>query len=111
MRHALLEDRELGIARRVDQRQRELRGERVGDVALRHHAQRHQQRAQPLARLLLEAQGALERGRVELAALDQDLAQPLANRWCPRRKGFELFKEKLRTFYHRASGAKARKAL
>ena len=34
-RDALLEDRELGIAGGVDQRQPELRGERLGDVALR----------------------------------------------------------------------------
>jgi hypothetical protein len=78
-RHALLEDRELGIARRIDERQRKLLGKRVGDVALRYDAKRHEKRAQALLRLLLEAKGALERRLVELAALDQDLAKSLAN--------------------------------
>ena len=73
-RHPLLEDRKLRIARRVDERQRELRGERVGDVALGDDAERDEQRAQALVRLLLEAQRTLERRRIELAALDQDLA-------------------------------------
>ena len=54
--HAFVEDRKLRIAGRVDQRQLELRGERFGDVALRDHAQRDQQRTEPLARLLLHAQ-------------------------------------------------------
>ena len=73
-RHALLEDRQFGIAGGLDQRQAELRGQRLGHVALRDDAERDQQRAELLARLLLQAQRAFEPGGVELAALDQDLA-------------------------------------
>ena len=85
-RDALLEDRKLGIAGGVDERQVELGGERFGDVALRAHAERHQQRAELFAALLLHAERALEAGGVELAALDQDFADAFASRrvhaWC-----------------------------
>ena len=74
-RDALLEDREFRVAGRVDERQPELRGERFGDVALRAKAERHQQRAELVAALLLHAQRALDARGVELAALDQDFAQ------------------------------------
>ena len=79
-RDALLEDRELGIAGRVDQRQRELRRQRLGDVALRDDAQRDQQRAELLAAVLLQAQRALEVRGVELAAFDQDFAEASGGR-------------------------------
>ena len=72
--HALLENREFGIARNVDQRQRQLDRQRFRDVALRDHAERHQQRAQLFAGFLLQPQRAFECGRIELAALDEDLA-------------------------------------
>ena len=70
-RHAFLEDRELRIAGDIDHRQLELDGQRLGHVALGDHAKRDQQRAEPLAGFLLEAQRAFERRRVELAAFDQ----------------------------------------
>ena len=47
-------------------------------------AQRHEQCAELLGRLLLHAQRAIEPARVELAALDQNLAEALAHR---RRSG------------------------
>ena len=77
---ALLEDREFGIAGGVDERQAELRGQRLGDVALRADAERHQQRAQLFAAFLLHAKRALESGGVELAALDQNFANAFASR-------------------------------
>ena len=75
-RHALLEDRQLRIPSAVEHRQPELRGERLGDVARRDEPERHQQGAEALAGVLLQSQGAIEGTRVELAALDQELAQP-----------------------------------
>ena len=86
----LLEDRKLGIARRIDQRQRELRRQRLGDVTLRDHAERHQQRAQPFAGLLLQAQSPFKRRRIELATLDQNLAYAFAYRNVHARKGLKL---------------------
>jgi hypothetical protein len=53
-RDALLEDRELRIAGDVEQRDAELGRERVGDVARRDDAERHQQRAEALAGILLQ---------------------------------------------------------
>ena len=79
-RYALFEDRQLGIAGGFDQRHAELLRERLGDVALRDQAQRDQQRAQLFVGFLLQAQGALQSGGVELAALDQDLADALPYR-------------------------------
>jgi hypothetical protein len=77
-RHALLEDRELGIAGRVEHRQLQLLRKALGDVALRDQAERHQQDADLLATFLLQAQRPLQRGRIQLSALDQQLAQALA---------------------------------
>ena len=79
-RDALLENREFGIAGRVDEREAELERERLGDVALRGQPERDEQRAQLFAAVLLDAQRAIEPGRVELAALDQDLADALSSR-------------------------------
>ena len=83
---ALLEDRKFRIARGVDERQAELRGKRLGDVALRAHAERHQQRTELFAAFLLHAQRALESRGIHLAALDQDFADAFASRrvhaWC-----------------------------
>ena len=76
-----------GIRRDVDQRQPELRGQRLGDVALRAGAQRHQQRAQLLAGILLQAQRALQPRGVELAALDQDFAEAFAGGGVQGRRG------------------------
>ena len=89
-RDALLENREFGIAGGVDERQSELRRERLGDVALRADAERDEQRAQLFAAFLLHAQRALESRGVQLAALDQDFANAFASRcihaWCRPRK-------------------------
>ncbi len=75
---ALLENRQLGIAFGVDEGQSQLRGERLRDVALRRQPERDQQCAEPLAGLLLQAQRALETRRIELAALDENLAESLS---------------------------------
>src|SRR5262249_7619706 len=64
----------------VDERQPQLNGERFGDVALGANAECDEQRAQPLAALLLQAQRALEPGDVELAPLDQDFAESPSSR-------------------------------
>ena len=74
-RDALFEDRELGVAGDVDQRQAQLRRERLGDVALRAQPERDEQRAELLAALLLQPQRALDAGGVELSAGNQDLAE------------------------------------
>jgi hypothetical protein len=79
-RDALLEDGKFRISGGVDERQAELRRERLGDVALRAQPERHQQRAELLVRLLLQPQRAVETGRIELAPLDQDLADSLSRR-------------------------------
>ena len=78
--NAFFENREFRISGGVDQRQPELRRECLGDVALRTDAERHQQRADFFAAFLLHAQRAFESGGVQLAAFDQDLAEPFANR-------------------------------
>ena len=87
LRDALLEDRELRVRRDVDHRQPELRGQRLGDVALRAGAQRHQQRPQLLAGILLQAQRAFQPRGVELAALDQDFAEAFAGGGVQGRRG------------------------
>ena len=74
-RYTLLEDRKLGVASRFDQRQSKLIGQRLRHVALGDHAERDQQHAELLAGVLLNAQGAVQPGDIELAALDQDLAE------------------------------------
>ncbi len=78
--NALLEDREFRIAGGVHEREVELCRERLGDVALRADTERHQQRAQPLAAVLLDAKCALEARSIQFSACDQDLAEPFANR-------------------------------
>ena len=47
--YALFENRQFGVARRLDQRQIELRRERLGDVALRDHTERDEQRTELFA--------------------------------------------------------------
>jgi hypothetical protein len=75
-RDLLLEDRDLGVACGVDQRQAELHGQRFGHVTLRAQPQRHEQRAEALAAgILLKTQRAIERRGVELPAFDQDFAK------------------------------------
>ena len=83
--HAFFEDGEFRIGVGFDDVQSELLGERVGDFALGHQPQRDQQFAQSFALAaragvaLLQAQRALQRRRVQLAALDQYLAQAQAH--------------------------------
>ncbi len=79
-RDALLEDGEFRVAGGVDERQAELRGKGFGDVALRAHAERHQQRTELFSAFLLHAQRAIESRGIHLAALDKDLADAFANR-------------------------------
>jgi hypothetical protein len=57
-----------------------LRRQRFANVALGHHAQRDQQRAQLFAGFLLQAQRAFQGGRVELAALDQQFTYAFSDR-------------------------------
>ena len=73
-----LENRQLGIRSAVDERQTQLVRQRLGDIALRDQPQRHQQRAELLAGIRLQAQRALERGGIELAALDENFAKALS---------------------------------
>src|SRR5262249_39623150 len=77
---ALFQDRQLRVTVGFDQREAELKGERLGDFALGDQAERDEQRADLLVRFFLQAQRPIEPGRVELAALDQDLAEALARR-------------------------------
>ncbi len=79
-RHALLEYRKLGVAGGLDQRQSELIGQRLRHVALRDDAERDQQHAELLAGVLLNAQGAVQARGIELAALDQHLAESFSFR-------------------------------
>jgi hypothetical protein len=51
----------------------------LGYVALRAKPERDEQRAQAFAAVALEAQRAVEVRLIELAALDQDLANAFAN--------------------------------
>jgi len=74
-RDQLFEDRDLRVAARVDQGQPELRRERLGDVTLRAQAERHQQRAELLAGLLLQSERPLDACGIELSAGDQQLAE------------------------------------
>jgi hypothetical protein len=77
-RDALFQQRQLGVVGRLRERQVELVGERVGEVAPRNHAQAQQDGPDLVARVaLLELQRTLEVGAVELAALDQDLTDSL----------------------------------
>src|SRR5439155_11407159 len=73
-RDALFENRKFRVTAGVEQREVELQSERLDDVALGDEAERDQQLAQLFAASLLEAQRALERRLIELAALDQDFA-------------------------------------
>jgi len=57
-----------------------LRCERLGDVALGNDSERDQQCTELFVRFLLQPKGALEARRIELAALDQDLADSLVCR-------------------------------
>ena len=79
-RDAFLEDRQLRVAGRLDERHAELVRERLGHIALRDQTQRHQQSAELLVCFLLEPQCAIEPRGVELAATDQNLADFLAHR-------------------------------
>ncbi|MNC88630.1 hypothetical protein D3C83_44630 [compost metagenome] len=77
-RQALLHERQLGKVAGLGERQIELVGEGVGEVAARHHAQAQQDHPDLVARLaLLQLQGALEVGGVELAAPDEDFTEAL----------------------------------
>ncbi len=82
----LLEDWKLRVTGGIDEGQVELRGQRLGDVALRAHAERHQQRTELFATFLLHAERALEPRGIDLASLEQDFADAFANRsvhaWC-----------------------------
>ncbi len=78
--NALFEDRKFGVASDVDQWQFELCRQGFGHVALRHDAQRDEQRAQLFTGFLLQAQRALERRHVELAALDQQFTDAFSGR-------------------------------
>jgi hypothetical protein len=75
-REPFFHERQLGEVRRQRERQVQLVGQRVREVAARDHAQAHQHHADFLARLatLLQLEGSLQVGGVELAALDQDFA-------------------------------------
>ena len=72
------ENGQLGIARRLDERQTELQGKRFGDIALRNNAQRHEQGAELFARTLLQTQRAIQSRGIELAAFDQYFADALS---------------------------------
>jgi hypothetical protein len=74
-RDTFLEHRKFRVACDVDQRQPELRGERFGDVALGAQPERHEQRAEFFAALLLHPQRALDAGGIELSAGYQDFAE------------------------------------
>ena len=77
-RQALFHERQLGVITGLGQRQVELLGERVSQVATRDHTQAQQDHANLLARLaLLQFQGTFEVRGIELAALDEDFADAL----------------------------------
>ena len=73
-RDTLLQDGHFRISGGFDEWQPELSRERLGDVSLRNDAERHKQRTELFAGLLLQPQRTLESRGVELAALDQNFA-------------------------------------
>ena len=72
--NALLEDRELRVSGRIDQREPQLDRERLGDVALRAKPQRDEQHAKLFPAVLLQPQRAFDTRGIELSTGDQDLA-------------------------------------
>ena len=83
-RDALLEDGKFRVPVRVDHRQRQLRRQRFGNVALGAKSERDEQRAELFAALRLQPQRALQIRRIELAALDQDFAESFSGRCVQR---------------------------
>ena len=67
--------------------------ERLGHVALRADAERHQQRAKLLAAVLLQAKRPLKTAGIKLAAIDQDFAESLSYRFIHAREICTKFKQ------------------